>query len=130
MLNSEIETIWETYDFSVTNMLKYEDEATFYLNSLDEMSLYHKGEGALDISEEEYLEFLEEGLVSLKALISFYNKHLFTIKEIESFDLRLMPPEREVSEETLSELKSLTINLKESMSSAKDLFESIKQSLL
>ncbi len=130
MVDPEIETLWETYDFTIFNVVKYEDDVSFYLNSLDEMSSFYQGEGELDISTEEYLEFLSEGLVSLKALISFYNKHLLTIKEIESFGLAYMPPERELSEETLEELKELTINLKKSMLSATDLFESIKQSLL
>ena len=130
MVDPEIETLWETYDFTIFNVVKYEDDVSFYLNSLDEMSSFYQGEGELDISTEEYLEFLSEGLVSLKALISFYNKHLLTIKEIESFGLAYMPPERELSEATLEELKELTINLKKSMLSATDLFESIKQSLL
>jgi len=130
MVDPEIETLWETYDFTIVNIVKYEDDVSFYLNSLDEMSTFYKGDGDLDISTEEYLEFLNEGISSLNALISFYNKHLLTIKEIESFGLADMPPERELSQETLEELKKLTTDLKKSMLSATDLFESIKQSLL
>ena len=129
MVDPEIETLWETYDFTIVNIVKYEDDVSFYLNSLDEMSTFYKGDGDLDISTEEYLEFLNEGISSLNSLISFYNKHLLTIKEIESFGLADMPPERELSQETLEELKKLTTDLKKSMLSAAGLFESIKQSL-
>ena len=74
MVDPEIETLWETYDFTIVNIVKYEDDVSFYLNSLDEMSTFYKGDGDLDISTEEYLEFLNEGISSLNALISFYNK--------------------------------------------------------
>jgi len=127
--HDQIEILFETYDFVIKNIVELEDEASFYLSSLDEMSELYYSEDVIDISKEDYQDFLNEGLQALRSLIALYNKHLLTIQEIESIDLENLPPERELTKTTLLELKKLTESLKKTMGDGQFLFERMSNKL-
>lgn len=129
MQHDQIEILFETYDFVIKNIVELEDEASFYLSSLDEMSELYYSEDVIDISKEDYQDFLNEGLQALRSLIALYNKHLLTIQEIESIDLEKLPPERELTKTTLLELKKLTESLKKTMGDGQFLFERMSNKL-
>lgn len=129
MQHDQIEILFETYDFVIKNIVELEDEASFYLSSLDEMSELYYSEDVIDISKEDYQDFLNEGLQALRSLIALYNKHLLTIQEIESIDLENLPPERELTKTTLLELKKLTESLKKTMGDGQFLFERMSNKL-
>jgi hypothetical protein len=96
---SEIETLWETYDFILLKIANLEDEVSYLLNQ------------NISSNDESFLQKVEE-------LINCYNKQLLTIQEIKSFaegnDLKI-PEARQVAMDVLDELASVTEELKVAM---------------
>lgn len=96
---SEIETLWQTYDFILNKIVTLEDEMTYLLDK------------NITINDKSFNKKLQE-------LINSYNKQLFTIQEIKSFcekNPEEISEERQVALGTLEELEQVTEELKIAM---------------
>tara|TARA_B100000282_G_C31550075_1_gene407070 strand:+ start:114 stop:437 length:324 start_codon:yes stop_codon:yes gene_type:complete len=96
---SQIETLWETYDFILLKITNLEDEVSYLLDQ------------NISINDESFHQKVQE-------LINCYNKQLLTIQEIKNFaeDNSLEIPEaRQVAMDVLDELASVTEELKSAM---------------
>lgn len=109
MNKNQIQTIWDTFDFTMDNISVLEDQVSFFVSQVDKKAALVE---AGVITEEKFIDFCEESLINHKNLVSFYEKQIHTVRDILSIDLKLQPIEREVSTSTLKELLNLTVTLK------------------
>ena len=109
MDKNQIQTIWDTFDFTMDNISMLEDQVSFFVSQVDKKAALVEADV---ITEEKFINFCEESLINHKNLISFYEKQIHTVRDILSIDLKLQPIEREVSTSTLKELLNLTATLK------------------
>lgn len=109
MDKNQIQTIWDTFDFTMDNISILEDQVSFFVSQVDKKAALVEADV---ITEEKFINFCEESLINHKNLISFYEKQIHTVRDILSIDLKLQPIEREVSTSTLKELLNLTATLK------------------
>lgn len=109
MDKNQIQTIWDTFDFTMDNISILEDQVSFFVSQVDKKAALVEADV---ITEEKFINFCEESLTNHKNLISFYEKQMHTVRDILSIDLKLQPIEREVSTSTLKELLNLTATLK------------------
>ena len=109
MDKNQIQTIWDTFDFTMDNISMLEDQVSFFVSQVDKKAALVEADV---ITEEKFINFCEESLTNHKNLISFYEKQMHTVRDILSIDLKLQPIEREVSTSTLKELLNLTATLK------------------
>jgi|13_taG_2_1085334.scaffolds.fasta_scaffold12338_6 hypothetical protein len=109
MDKNQIQTIWDTFDFTMDNISILEDKVSFFVSQVDKKAALVEADV---ITEEKFINFCEESLANHKNLISFYEKQMHTVRDILSIDLKLQPIEREVSTSTLKELLNLTATLK------------------
>ena len=97
---SQIETLWETYDFILNKIVSLEDELSYLIDK------------DIPTNDKVFIKRVSE-------LINSYNKQLLTIREIKSFcdeHPTEVPEERQVALDTLEELEQVTEELKEAMS--------------
>jgi hypothetical protein len=109
MDKNQIQTIWDTFDFTMNNISVLEDQVAFFVSQVDKKAALVEADV---ITEEKFIDFCEESLINHKNLISFYEKQIHTVRDILSIDLKLQPIEREVSVSTLKELLNLTATLR------------------
>lgn len=121
---NKLDGVWETHDFVIKHLTEGEAKYNRLLSELPiYVELYEKG----GIKKSELLDCVEKAEKNCKSLLSLYNKHLQTIKEIHiMIKNNDVPPEREVTAEVVDELKSTTLDLMEAIKQSMKLFTFLK----
>lgn len=109
MNSSQINTLWDTYDFTLQNITNLEDKVAFFVAHVDKKAALVEAEA---ITEEDFLNFCEESLQDHVSLLSFYDKQTHTLKDLVKIKPVDQPIEREVAISSLNELINLTATLK------------------
>jgi len=109
MNNSQINTLWDTYDFTLQNVTNYEDKVAFFIAQVDKKAALVEAEA---ITETDFLNFCEESLEDHVSLLSFYDKQMHTIRDLTKIKPSDQPIEREVAISSLNELINVTATLK------------------
>lgn len=109
MNDSYIETLWETHDFVLSNIVDKEDAVHFFVDNVDKKAALVEAEA---ITSDDFILFCEKALQDHEDLISLYCKHIHTLKDIVKIKPKNHPKEREVSLGSLNELINVTMTLK------------------
>lgn len=122
---SKLDSVWETHDFVIKHLTENESEYNHLLGQMQiYLDMYEKGV----IKKQDLLDFIEKSEKICKSLLSLYNKHLLTIKEINiMIEEKDVPPEREVTAECVDELQETTLNLIQAVKDSERLFDFLRE---
>jgi len=110
--NVDIQTLWDTYDFTLFNIIDKEAEVSFFVEHVEKKAaLVEAGAN----TKNDFLEFCKKHLKDHEDLSSLYCKQIHTLKDLIKIKPQKQPEEREISLDSLKELKSLTLLLKNEM---------------
>lgn len=117
MNSADIQTLWDTYDFTLLKVIDKEVEVSFFVEHVEKKAaLVEAGANTKD----DFLEFCRKHLKDHEDLSSLYCKQIHTLKDLIKIKPKKQPEEREVSLESLKELKDLTLLLKNEMDNSID----------
>ena len=122
---SSLDSVWETHDFVITKQTENESEYNYLLSNL---SIYVQMYEKKSIGKSELVNHIRKIEKICKALLSLYNKHLLTIREIHvMIDECEVPPEREITAEVVDDLKDTTLELIKAVKQSEKILDFLKE---